>query len=402
MRVVLLSEVFAKNMGYLENVFPKYLARLGADVHVVTTDLPLNYRLQGLNQTYQKIVTPSPAGTIEKLDGYTLHSLSARKRLGYMRMNGLREKLRSLRPDIVQTMAAVGWLPLDAALCKLSLGYKLFTGCHMAASGFPLASSKLRWWTPPRLRCLIMRTFPGRVISLFTEKCYAVTEDCAEIACRYFGVQGHKATIMYLGVDTEIFFPVAAEDSVRERGSLRRELGFRENEIVCIYTGKFTREKDVRVLAEAVQKLQFEGQPFRALFIGAGAEAEVLKKFPFCTVLEMMPVSRLGAYYRAADVSVWPGNESISMLDASACGLPTIISDRVLYRAPVEGNGRIFKNGDVSDLVKLLMELRDPGIRRRLGSLGAQRMAGEFSWESIARRRLNDYEIALNLRGTSR
>jgi glycosyltransferase involved in cell wall biosynthesis len=247
-----------------------------------------------------------------------------------------------------------------------------------------------------------MRTFPGRVISLFTEKCYAVTEDCAEIACRYFGVQGHKATIMYLGVDTEIFFPVAAEDSVRERGSLRRELGFRENEIVCIYTGKFTREKDVRVLAEAVQKLQFEGQPFRALFIGAGAEAEVLKKFPFCTVLEMMPVSRLGAYYRAADVSVWPGNESISMLDASACGLPTIISDRVLYRAPVEGNGRIFKNGDVSDLVKLLMELRDPGIRRRLGSLGAQRMAGEFSWESIARRRLNDYEIALNLRGTSR
>ena len=31
MRVALLSDVFAKNMGYLENILPKYFARLGVD-----------------------------------------------------------------------------------------------------------------------------------------------------------------------------------------------------------------------------------------------------------------------------------------------------------------------------------------------------------------------------------
>ena len=40
MKVALLTEVFPRNMGYLENFLPKYLVRLGMDVHVITMDLP--------------------------------------------------------------------------------------------------------------------------------------------------------------------------------------------------------------------------------------------------------------------------------------------------------------------------------------------------------------------------
>jgi hypothetical protein len=65
----------------------------------------------------------------------------------------------------------------------------------------------------------------------------------------------------------------------------------------------------------------------------------------------------------------------------------------------LDGNGLAYKLNDRADLVGVLMELRDQEKRKRLGACGAQRMADDFSWESIATRRLRDYEIALSLPG---
>src|SRR6202012_2591515 len=133
MRIVLLVEVFSPQMGYLENVLPRYLSRLGADVHIVTTELQPYYYVEDVRKIYEDFNGGSSAlkpGTIERLDGFTLHVLEHRKMFGYVRMLGLRNKLQEISPDIVQTEAAVGWLPLDAAMFKLQLGYKLFTGSH--------------------------------------------------------------------------------------------------------------------------------------------------------------------------------------------------------------------------------------------------------------------------------
>ena len=91
MRVALLSDVFAKNMGYLENILPKYFARLGVDVHVITMDLPPYYWMNGHKETYAGFADGLQAGAVEVIDGYTLHVLSHAKVAGYMRMVGLRE-----------------------------------------------------------------------------------------------------------------------------------------------------------------------------------------------------------------------------------------------------------------------------------------------------------------------
>jgi len=40
------------------------------------------------------------------------------RRWGRMQMKGLKRKLASIRPDIVQATAAIGWIPLQAALAK--------------------------------------------------------------------------------------------------------------------------------------------------------------------------------------------------------------------------------------------------------------------------------------------
>jgi glycosyltransferase involved in cell wall biosynthesis len=90
------------------------------------------------------------------------------------------------------------------------------------------------------------------------------------------------------------------------------------------------------------------------------------------------------------------------MLDAAACGLPIVANQSMVAPERLEGNGLAYKLNDLGDLVRVLLELSDPSTRKRLGALGAQKMARDFSWESIARRRLQDYEYALRTRKRQR
>ena len=148
--------------------------------------------------------------------------------------------------------------------------------------------------------------------------------------------------------------------------------------------------------AFSIEMLRSLGLPFRGLFIGEGVQKESIKKNTSSVVLNFMPFNQLGAYYRSADIGVWPTNESTSMLDAAACGIPLIVSDGIVYRDHVEGNGLVYKINDLDDLVNKLLSLRDLAERHRLGSIGAEKMLRDFSWESVAKRRIQDYESALS------
>src|ERR1700682_1790891 len=130
-------------------------------------------------------------------------------------------------------MTPIGWIAMDAALYKRSLGYKLFSGCHYHSSVFPLASREAEVSRAEKFHCLITRTIPGWLASVATEKCYAISRDCADVAVRFFGVPRKKIEICPLGVDTELFYPVAQSSEVADRQMLRGKMGFVDEEIVC-------------------------------------------------------------------------------------------------------------------------------------------------------------------------
>jgi glycosyltransferase involved in cell wall biosynthesis len=333
-------------------------------------------------------------GLVAPHDGYMVHVLPHRMAGGLMRMRGLARTLRDLRPDVVYSLSAIGWIALEAALLKPVLGYTLFTGSHTAASTFPLFHDAAPWYAPSRLKVFVSRAIPGRLISLATERCYGPTVDCAEIAWRYFGVQRRKVGVMHLGVDTDVYFPVRDDATRAEREDVRRELGVDPQEIVAIYTGKLTPEKHTGLLVQAVGRLRQRGLPFRALVIGEGPQRDEIAAMENVVTLPYQRYDRLARYYRASDVAVWPTNESTSMLDAAACGLPLIVSDGIVYRDHVDGSGLVYTMNDLDALVAALERLSAPEERARLGAIGAEKMATRFSWLDHARRRLDEYEAA--------
>jgi glycosyltransferase involved in cell wall biosynthesis len=226
-------------------------------------------------------------------------------------------------------------------------------------------------------------------------KCYGATRDCAEIAGRFFGVPRRKIDVCELGVDTGLFHPCRRDADQLERAAFRDRRGVADEELLCIYTGRLSEEKNPLLLARAVERLRGAGEPFRGLFVGNGVQAEAIAAAAGCEVHPFVPVRELGGFFRGADIGVWPTQESTSMLDAAACGLPIVVNDTLQAVERVEGNGLRYRLNDLDDLVRALRELRDPARRRGLGEAGARKMAEKFSWDVIARRRLRDYEAAL-------
>lgn len=397
MRIAILSDTYPKNMGYAGTLLPKALAQLGAEVHLVTAGIHPYSNMPKFEETYGDFsFKPDSGMSTEFIDGYTVHFLQYKEQLGYVRMLGLYRKLKELRPDIVQTFSTLSWTPLMAAIMRLPLGYKFYTGNHTTASVFPLAQRKSDRWERERIKNLIVREAPGKLISLFAEKCYAATIDCAEVAVQYFGVPKKKIEICPLGVDTDIFSFVPRDNDDYVRNELRRKLGFTSTDIICIYTGRFSSDKNPLILAKAIESLASEGECFKGIFIGNGEQAKELSACVNCVVLPFVPFYELAKYYQASDIGVWPTQESTSMLDAAACGLPVVVNDTLKAVERIEGNGLKYKLNDIEELTQVLRCLKDKDLRLQLGTVGAAKIVDRFSWKALAQQRLSDYLSAVS------
>jgi glycosyltransferase involved in cell wall biosynthesis len=385
-------------MGYIGNMLPRYLARLGAEVHYLTMDLPHYFQNTDRMSSYGTFdgLDVMQAGAIEAYDGFTLHGMPHSSSLGQMKYVGLEQKLRMLRVDVVQSLLAIGWPALQAAYIRRTCGFSLFTANHTTASVFPLAQGNSEMLSPARVRNFLTRFLPGRYISRQSVKCYAATVDCARVAVEFFGVERNKIALAPLGVDTDLFWPIRTDADRADRRSLRAELGVSESEVLFIYTGQFTDSKNPVILADAVGCMAERGFRVWALFIGDGSQAREIAARRNVIIRPFMPNTSLPRFYRAADVGVWPTQESTSMLDAAACGLPVVVNDTLRATERINGNGLQYRLNDVDDLVRVLSTLMEAPRRAELGSIGATRMEREFSWRDLAARRLVDYEASLS------
>lgn len=392
LKIVIISDWFAEQTGYAENCLPKALAELGHEVHLVTSNVQPYFNSPTYRQTYERFLGPPIVESgVKLLDGYILHRLPYRVWCGRIHLQGLIPMLRRLHPDVVQTFEVHTLSTYFAVVGKGLLGYKLFLEAHTHASVFE--TKNIRW--KRRLKLWAYQNVLGPVISRSSERCYPISRDAADIAEQNHGIQAGKILIESLGVDAQVFSPPDTQDLIKARTNLRNRLGVKDGEIVCIYTGRFSADKNPLCLAKAVDRLAVAGQPFRGLFVGNGPQEQEIRSCRGCIVHDFVPFKEVARFYHASEIGVWPRQESTSQLDAAACGLPIVLNDTISVRERVEGNGLLYREDDDVDLTRKLLELRDAEIRRRLGAHGTVKIREQFSWNVIARRRVRDYEEAL-------
>jgi glycosyltransferase involved in cell wall biosynthesis len=210
-----------------------------------------------------------------------------------------------------------------------------------------------------------------------------------------YGVPKSKVRLLSLGTDTALFHPAEDESSRAARAALRHTLGFDDDDIVCVYTGRFSKDKNPLLLAKAIDALARVDPRFKGLFIGDGEQKDDILACRNCRTLSFMKHSDLAAHYRACDIAIWPFQESMSMLDAAASGLPLVTSDTMGESQRVNGNGRQYRQASIESMQETLRGLADPAVRQLLGRSGRRKMVDGFSWERFARAVEADYYEAL-------
>ena len=394
MRIVIVVDWFAEQMGYAENFLPRSLAKQGYEVHVVTSNVQPYFNSPTYKTTYEPFIGPPvvKCGT-KQHDGYTLHRLQHGFWRERLRIKGLLRTIRALKPQIVQTFTVISPSTYELVLAKPALNYKLFVGSHVHASVFPPAK---KWFgIRSRFKWIRHAATIGRLVSLASEKCYTLSRDAADIAIEFFGMEIPKVTIAPLGVNTDLFTPNRSQEDLLKRQTLRQEFGYTEHDIVCIYTGRFSSGKDPLSLAQAIDLLSQRDEGFKGFFVGDGPQSDAIQTCCGCQVHPFVPVQQLPSLYRMADIGVWPKQESTSQLDAMACGLPLVVSNRIEADERVDGNGLTYKENDSKDLAEVLQTLEDKALREKMGSFGAQKVQQNYSWDFIATQRIGDYKKAL-------
>jgi glycosyltransferase involved in cell wall biosynthesis len=255
-------------------------------------------------------------------------------------------------------------------------------------------------WTK-RVLYRVTRTLPSFLASLGMELCYAVTPDCYEVAHRFYGVPRSKLKLLSLGADTDMFHPPVTELELTDRTSVRAVLGYKTEDIVCVYTGRFTKDKNPLLLAQAIDLLADVEPRYKGLFIGDGAQKAEISSCRNTRIVPFMTHANLAEHYRAADIGVWPRQESMSMIDAASSGVPIVVSDKIGEPSRAEGNGKMYAENDARSLADVLRSFASEDERRAYGAVGRRKMLEGFSWNSFARTVEADFLASLG-RGAGR
>lgn len=382
MKIAYVVETYTEGLGYIDNLLPLELSKIGNDVHLITCCLPPYYQVSAAH--FGSLLTDKYLPGDNQSENFTMHICEYSKVGSRILIKNLLSTLRLVKPDVVIVRGVASPVLGQVILAKLCLGFDIYTSTGQAYSALPLELREGRWFSRARLRNFFSRVIIGWVFSKFVRKCIGSTLDCADAVVDFYGYPKDKTTVISLGVDTDRFFPANTDELTHAREVLRKSLGFSNNEIVCIWTGRMTQEKAIEVLACAVEELRADGYLFSALFIGSGSEAHKLHKYNYSKVLEFMPWSELPAFYRASDVAVWPRSITTSTLDASASGLPVIMSDKELATERWQGIGSTYIEGDVSSLKQVLLSYIDKSKRDDIGRSAAQQMKVKYSWNAVA------------------
>jgi glycosyltransferase involved in cell wall biosynthesis len=197
----------------------------------------------------------------------------------------------------------------------------------------------------------------------------------AQLVERY-SVPCDRITVLPNGVDERQFFP-------RDRAVARRRLGLPAERPILAFLGHLTERKGpLRVLAA------IRGRPeIGAVFLGRGPQRP---EGPQVLHAGAVPHEDVPLWLSAADIFVLPTLDegcSNALLEALACGLPIVTSDRPFNRAVVEESmALLIEPTDPAALAAAIAELVDrPELRAALGA-AALAHAGAFRLERRASR----------------
>ncbi|MFH1335606.1 MAG: glycosyltransferase family 4 protein [Candidatus Zixiibacteriota bacterium] len=173
--------------------------------------------------------------------------------------------------------------------------------------------------------------------------------------------------------------------------------------ILCV--ARYTKQKRLDTLIDALGLLKAEGMEVNAILIGEGDEEGSLKKLigeknlsSQVTFLPLMPQDELNRYYQKSDLVVLPSVDEgfgLVLVEAQMCRIPVIGADSGGIPDIIvnEKTGLLFPPGDSTSLAKCIKRIfDDEGLASELISNAYQEARTRFSPDSTAKTFVGIYD----------
>lgn len=366
---------------YQENYLAEEQARLGHKVHIVGSNL--NFPYTDYHSTAEKDLGPRKKETGDFFNGqYHIHYLPVVFEIsGRVLMRGLINKVMSLKPDLVICHG----ISQPATLQLIShpgLTCRKIVDEHILLSD--LRHSRIKRF----FLGIYGSIFSGKILSGYS-KIVGIADGTREILEKLFKIPADRISMIPLGTDVDFYRPnPTAGKAFREKNGIGAEA------IVVGYAGKIEHKKRIELLVDALNEKDIP--PVHLLIAGnmeenyAGFIKDKINSSHIpVTLLPSQPREVLPQLYNACDLLVWPAHQSISMMDASACGKPFICADYLRERLQ-NGQGIGIPPGNYEQLTAVLRNiLKHPWQLSVMGMAGRKWAEDELSWEIINRKFMN-------------
>lgn len=286
-----------------------------------------------------------------------------------------RRMLDALEPDLIEVGDA-----FHPAFCAAEIAHRR----NIPLVGF--FHSNLVQLLGHRFGGVVERAAARYVRSVY-ERCDLVLAP-SRTMCAYLGELGVERTALQpLGVDTEVFAPS------RRVLDLRRELALPKETRLLVYAGRFSEEKNLHVLREAVSRL---GRPYHLLLIGGGRSTRPSR------LVTVVPYRRdsleLARWLASADALVHAGSSEtfgLVIVEAMACGRPIVgVRSGAIPELVDEQVGELAEPDDASAMAEGIQRLFARDLDA-LGSAARQRVLGQFTWTHSLTQLLANYASVL-------
>lgn len=313
---------------------------------------------------------PGAAGR-EWLDGIEVHRVGSRMTFGAHVPRFVRRSAGLAGFDVVvEDLNKVPvFMPLWTRVPVVLLVHHLFGRTAFREVSFPVA---LATW-------LLERPLP---VAFHKVPAIAVSESTAD-DLRRRGIRPAEIAVVPNGVDLEMYSPDPE--------------GERFEDPTILYLGRLKRYKRVDLLVHAVARLREEGMPVRLIVAGKGDYRAELHKlhlrlglgnhveFPGYVSEEekVRLLRRSWVHVLTSPKEGW----GISVLEAAACGTPTVASDSPGLRDSVQGGrtGLLVPHGNLQALTGAVRTLLEDDYLRETMGRDARTFAEGFTWDGAAR-----------------
>lgn len=272
----------------------------------------------------------------------------------------------------------------------------------------PLLQTDFYWGRKPLKKWVLFSQLLPRAIEL-AQKVITISQHSKQDIMRVFGVEDEKIVVVYCGCDTS-FRPISVDECAPEAKVF---FDSRIRGHFILYVGSFDRRKNVASLVNAYARLRGSRIDHELVLAGGkgyeyksiAKQVEELSLGDRVVFLGFVPRQHLPYLYNMADLFVFPSlyeGFGLPVLEAMACGVPVIASNRTSLPEVVGDAGILVNPENPEELVSAMSKvLGDSELGATLSRKGIER-ARLFSWEEAARKVIEVYQGAVGNSGGPR